>query len=106
MVRLVPAWLALPAFLLLSGCVASDDDMPLPPDSADAGVVMGDQPADQPGDLLPFMAECTANAECESELCFEFNNKGPHCSHTCALDSECEAPSPGCNNKGICKAPD
>jgi hypothetical protein len=57
------------------------------------------------GGLLAFMSECEADAECETELCFEFNAKGPHCSHPCSSDAECESPSPGCNKMGVCKAP-
>ena len=53
------------------------------------------------------MAECPLgdNAACSSGLCFEFNSKGPHCTHACTLDTDCEAPSPGCSGMGVCKAP-
>lgn len=39
-------------------------------------------------------------------VCFNFNAKGPHCTHPCGGDGDCDAPSPGCNNMGVCKAPD
>ncbi len=55
--------------------------------------------------LLPFMSECEEDVECETGLCHNFNAKGPHCSHPCSMDGDCESPSPGCNMMGICKAP-
>ena len=76
-------------------CGGADDDPAEPGPDAATGA-----------ELLPYMATCAANEECDSGLCFEFNAKGPHCTTTCELDLECEAPSPGCNGKGVCKAPD
>ena len=91
----------LAAVLALGGCIASEETSPMPDQGApDAGAPSSD------GDLLPFMSECTANDECDTGLCFEYGNKGPHCTHDCTVDTDCEAPSPGCNNKGVCKAPD
>ena len=55
--------------------------------------------------LLPFMAECEEDPQCETGVCHPFNAKGPHCSHACEMDADCEQPSPGCNMMGICKAP-
>ena len=55
--------------------------------------------------LLPFMSECEEDAECETGVCHPFNAKGPHCSHACEMDTDCEPPSPGCNMMGVCKAP-
>ena len=78
------------------GC-SSDDDSSGP----DATAVSADA-----GDPLPYMAECDTNEQCETELCFSFNAKGPHCTHSCVIDADCESPSPGCNNMGVCKAPD
>ena len=82
---------------LLVGCAG---DASPPPSGADASI--GPDAA-----LLPFMAECPLgdNASCASGLCFEFNSKGPHCTHACTLDTDCEAPSPGCSGMGVCKAP-
>ncbi len=54
---------------------------------------------------LPFMAPCSGDDECETGLCYDFAAKGPHCSKTCTLDTDCPLPSPGCNLMGICKAP-
>jgi len=55
--------------------------------------------------LLPFMAECEADEECETGLCFFFPAKGSYCSHSCETAGDCELPSPGCNGMGVCKAP-
>lgn len=57
------------------------------------------------GGLLPFMATCGANEDCASGLCHTYNAKGPKCTLPCQTDNQCPAPSPGCNNMGVCKAP-
>lgn len=56
---------------------------------------------------IAFMETCNpADDQCADDLqCFSFNNKGPLCTHTCTDDVDCEAPSTGCNNMGVCKAP-
>lgn len=61
--------------------------------------------ADDSGGKLPFMSPCQNDAQCETGLCFPFNAKGPHCSKTCAHDSDCPPPADGCSNMGICKVP-
>ncbi len=76
---------------------SSDDSGPVPQEaSADAG----------PRGDTAYMEPCTTNEECDTGLCFDFSAKGPHCTTTCELDLECPEPSPGCNGKGVCKAPD
>lgn len=57
------------------------------------------------GALAGFMAPCADDAECASGMCHDFKAKGPHCSHACESDADCESPSPGCNLMGVCKAP-
>jgi hypothetical protein len=57
------------------------------------------------GALLPFMAECEENEQCETGLCYFFNAKGKFCSKPCMTPDDCPPPSPGCNGMGICKAP-
>lgn len=56
---------------------------------------------------ITFLSPCDPcdPAACSTGLCFSFNSKGPLCSKACTADSDCEAPSPGCNNMGVCKAP-
>ena len=102
--------------LALVGCGSeegddSGDDAPAP----DAGVVQVDAAAQvdagaastdaAPG--LGFMEMCDpADDACGADLvCFNFNSRGPHCTHSCTVDADCEEPSRGCNNMGVCKAP-
>lgn len=66
----------------------------------DAG---GDAEAAPP--KLALYAPCAEDPQCESGLCYAFNAKGPRCSKACSGADDCPAPSPGCNGKGICKAP-
>ena len=56
-------------------------------------------------DKQPFLAPCDHDEECITGLCHAFNAKGPRCSKPCETSSDCPPPSPGCNNKGVCKAP-
>jgi hypothetical protein len=57
------------------------------------------------GGLLGFLANCTTNAECQSMNCFAFVAKGPHCTKSCTVDTDCPPPSPGCSGMMVCKAP-
>ena len=61
------------------------------------------------GEPLPFMCPCdVADDQCDSaggEMCFGFNNKGPHCTRACQGDEDCPAPSGGCGNMGVCRPP-
>jgi hypothetical protein len=70
------------------------------PDAGDAG----DSGPAEGGALGAFLAGCTVNADCESNVCFSFTSKGPHCTIACNADAECPAPSPGCSHMGVCKA--
>ncbi|MBK8252819.1 MAG: hypothetical protein IPK82_09140 [Polyangiaceae bacterium] len=56
-------------------------------------------------ELAAFMDNCTQNSDCETGLCFNYTSKGPKCTLPCESDTDCPSPSPGCNNKGVCKAP-
>lgn len=99
--------LALP---LLLGIACSDDD-PAPP-SADAAAALDadpNQPDAMPGAAIGYLQPCdTALDLCDQTMnlqCFPFNNKGPHCTHSCAVDGDCEAPSTGCSGMNVCKVP-
>lgn len=62
-------------------------------DAAEAG---GGHTMDQP---------CMTNSDCAPGLvCFHFNARGPECTHACTMDSQCEAPSPGCSMMMVCKS--
>lgn len=68
----------------------------------------GSAPQPDAGALAAYMEPCEPALEdaCEDGLtCFQFNARGPHCTHDCAGDTDCAAPSAGCNNMGVCKAP-
>lgn len=86
------------ALALIPAC-AGDEGSSGPP--ADASPATQDAGVGE----LPFMAECTSNDQCATGLCFNFNAKGPRCTHACMAAAECEAPSPGCSGMHVCKAP-
>jgi hypothetical protein len=98
--RLLPL-LAILALLSVPACTTGDDGDPNT--TPDAAAAVPDAGGD--GGLLPFMSPCEDNEDCESGLCFAFNAAGPHCTHSCTVDDDCEAPSPGCNGMGVCKRP-
>jgi hypothetical protein len=58
-------------------------------------------------DPILYMCPCEiADDRCEAgEMCFGFNNKGPHCTHGCSGESDCPAPSGGCGNMNVCRPP-
>ncbi len=64
-----------------------------------------DGPAAEAAALLPFMSPCDTDAQCDTNLCFNFPSKGPHCTRHCTQPTECPPPSGGCNPQGVCKAP-
>lgn len=72
-------------------------------ESMDAGAA-GDSGPAEAGALGAFLADCAVHADCESDVCFNFTSKGPHCTRACSADAECPAPSPGCSHMGVCKA--
>jgi len=92
---------------VLGACGSSEDD----PDEddpiveADAGAQLGDP--DSGGTVVDYMEPCDgADVACAEQLvCFQFNSRGQHCTHNCAVDSDCAPPSRGCSNMGVCKAP-
>ncbi len=81
----------------------------IPGSTDDAGALPDastDGPVGEGGGLLPFMAPCAMDSQCETGHCFAFSAKGPHCSQMCTSDAMCPKPaSPGCNMMGYCKAP-
>jgi hypothetical protein len=93
--------LAVLGLFAFGACTTEDDPGPGTPDAA----ATADAGNDTDGGLLPFMSMCVENEDCESGLCYSFNAAGPHCTHSCTLDTDCEDPSPGCNGMGVCKRP-
>lgn len=85
----------------MAACGSGDDDgggVP-GPDASAAGTIQYMQTCDLVDD------QCD-RSERDDAVCFGFNAKGPHCTHPCSGDGDCEAPSPGCSGMGVCKAPD
>jgi hypothetical protein len=80
-----------------AGTGSGNDSGAAGPDTSEAG-----SPA-----LLPFLASCTSDAECETGLCYTFSAKGSFCSMVCRTAADCPAPSTGCNNQTprVCKVP-
>jgi hypothetical protein len=86
-------------------CDCSGATPGLTPVSVDGGPGDAAPDAAEGGALAPFLAICKVNADCESNVCFPFNSKGPHCTIACNADADCPAPSPGCSHMGVCKPP-
>lgn len=61
------------------------------------------------GEPIPFMCPCDpVDDMCDDaagDMCFQFNDKGPHCTRACDGPEDCPEPSNDCNNMGVCKAP-
>jgi hypothetical protein len=79
---------------------SSDGDDSSPPDAAPE--IDADPTAPDAG-LAAFGEECMENEDCESGLCFPFNNRGPHCTIPCDSPEDCPDPAFGCNGMGVCK---
>jgi hypothetical protein len=95
------AILMLPCLVLFALAACSHDRDSDGPDAMPMG---GGADAGAP---IAFMETCDpADDQCDEDLvCFPFNAKGPHCTRACTMDEDCEEPSTGCNNMGVCKAP-
>jgi hypothetical protein len=76
-------------------------------DAPDSGPAAPDAEPAQPDatSLLPFGAACTTNADCQSNLCFNFQARGMFCTEMCVNGVCPEASSSGCNGMGVCKVP-
>ena len=54
-----------------------------------------------------YMGPCLMMSDCPSgDQCYDFPSKGMFCTHSCMVDTDCEAPSPKCTPKGVCAVPD
>ncbi len=76
-----------------------------PGDHDDGGGAPAPPPPDAALDAagLGLGAPCWNNAQCESNLCFDYNVKGQFCSLRCTTDADCPAPALGCNGMGVCR---
>jgi hypothetical protein len=91
-------------------CVATDGWAACVCDGTTPGVDGKAPDADAGAEAAPpakkaLLEACTQNEECETGLCFSFNQKGQRCSKACTSSADCPPPSTGCNLQGICKAP-
>lgn len=75
-------------------------------------VACGEEGGDTGADAAPMCmgtlelySTCTESTECDSCLCYTYNQGAMICSKACELDTDCPAPSTGCNNMGVCKRP-
>jgi hypothetical protein len=100
-------WLLLPLLLivlLLAAC-GSDDGGTVTPDSG-ATVDAGRDASSADGGKKPFGAACLVNTECETDLCFNFNMDGLHCTKPCTAATAATACAPstfGCSGMMVCK---
>ena len=98
--------LVLPALLLAALLVACGGD----DDGAAAFDAAPDPRCPVGADPIAFMCTCDlADDNCDigaGEYCFDFNEKGPHCTKACEGPEDCPEPSNDCNGMGVCKAPD
>jgi hypothetical protein len=72
--------------------------------SVDASEAAADA-ASEASSKVAFMGVCAKDEDCETGQCHDFAAKGSFCSHACKAPTDCEPPSGGCNNQGVCKAP-
>lgn len=97
-----------PLSLILCAACSTDDASPRI-DAAPGLDADTSAPDAMPGAKLGFLEACDlANDQCDDTmnlLCFGFNSKGPHCTHSCTGGGECEAPSTGCSGMNVCKVP-
>jgi len=63
----------------------------------------GDAPAEAAA-KAPFASPCTADEDCESDLCFTYGTGAKACTIPCDSAADCPEGSQGrkCNGKGVC----
>jgi hypothetical protein len=78
-----------------------------PGDRDDGGGAPPPPPPDAALDAanLGFGASCWDNAQCASDLCFDYKARGQFCSQICMQNADCPSTSPGCNGMGVCRQP-
>ncbi len=53
---------------------------------------------------LPFGSTCWDDAQCTSNICYDFRAKGQFCTQPCTVDTDCpQIGSLGCNGMGLCR---
>jgi hypothetical protein len=76
-----------------------------PGDRDDGGGAPPPPPPDAALDAsdLPFGSTCWDNAQCASDICFDYQVKGQFCTVLCDASADCPDSSLGCNGMGVCR---
>jgi hypothetical protein len=76
-----------------------------PGDQDDGGGAPPPPPPDAALDAsdLGLGAPCWDNAQCTSNICFDYRVRGTFCSKRCWTAGDCPPPSDGCNAMGVCR---
>jgi hypothetical protein len=76
-----------------------------PGDHDDGGDASAPPPPDASLDAtdLGFGQSCWDNAQCTSDMCFDYAVKGQFCTQTCDANADCPEASLGCNGMGVCR---
>lgn len=84
------------------GCGSGDNG---PGDHDDGGGAAKPPPSDASPDAsdLPLGASCLDNAQCASDICFDYNVRGTFCTQRCWTNADCPPPANGCNGMGVCR---
>jgi len=87
------------------GCVSGGMG---PGDKDDGGGAPAPPPPDASLDAsdLPLGASCWNNAQCASDICFDYAVRGTFCSQRCWTPANCPPPMNGCNGMGVCRMGD
>jgi hypothetical protein len=88
------------------GCGGGDNG---PGDRDEGGDAGPPPPPDASRDAsdLPLGAPCWDNAQCASDMCFDYVVKGTFCTKPCSSNADCPSPTfMGCNGMGVCRIPD
>jgi hypothetical protein len=96
-------------------CTFTVDDAGVTHGCGSGGTGMGDHddgggaPAPPPPDAsldasdLPLGSSCWDNAQCASDICFDYAVRGTFCTQLCLTSANCPPPSNGCNGMGVCR---
>jgi hypothetical protein len=84
------------------GCGPGDNG---PGDHDDGGGAAPPPPPDAALDAsgLGLGASCWDNAQCTSNICFDYQVRGTFCTQRCWTTGDCPPPANGCNGMGVCR---
>jgi hypothetical protein len=76
-----------------------------PGDRDDGGGSADPPPPDVSPDAgdLPMGSSCWDNAQCASNICFDYAVRGTFCTQRCWTNANCPPPANGCNGMGVCR---